>query len=165
MRTALEILIPVGGAIVVLLVVSGRITPTRIARPLGIRVGRRAELPVAIQQGHKLLAAGREQHAYEYLENAIQRFPDDPELRLLYATSLLAIQPKEAIGEAIRDLDLEPDEPVRFSRAANLFAMSLVKRGRQEEALELIEEELPRTKRKEPLERLRGELLDRPKSD
>lgn len=148
-----------------LLVLSGRITPTIVARPLGIRLGRRVELPVAIEQGHKLLAAGREQHAYEYLEKASQRFPDDSEIQFLYATSLLAIKPKEAIGEAIKDIELGPDEPVQFTRAANLFAKSLVERGRQEEALELIEQALPRAKRKEPLERLRGELLDRPKSD
>ena len=165
MPATLEVLIPVGGAIIVLLMLSGRIKPTRIARPLGIRVGRRAELPVAIQQGHKLLAAGREKHAYEYLENAIQRFPNDPELRLLYATSLLAIRPKEAIGEAIKDIELDPDEPVRFTSAANLFAKALVERGRQEEALERIEQALPRAKRKEPLEHLHSELLGTSKSD
>lgn len=165
MRTTLEIVIPVAGAIVVLLVVSGRITSTRIARPLGIRMGRRLELPVAIAQGHKLLAAGREQRAYEYLENAFQRFPGDLEIRLLYATSLLAIRPKEAIGEAIKAIEQDPQETAQPTRAASLFVKSLVERGRQEEALELIENELPRTKRKEPLERLRGELLDKPKSD
>lgn len=165
MRTILEVVILAAGVVILLLILSGRITATVVARPLGIRLGRRLELPAAIYQGHRLLAAGREQDAYRFLEKEIQHFPDDPEIRLLYATSLLAIKPKEAIGKAIKAIEQDQHETAQPTRAASLFVRFLVERGCQEEALKLIEQALPRAKRKKPLERLRGELLDRPKSD
>lgn len=57
-----------------------------------------------------------------------------------------------------RALEQEPD--------GETFAVDLAKflseRGRQTEALEVIAEALEQTERREPLERLRSELLDQP---
>lgn len=233
MRTTLEFLIPVAAAIVVLLVLSGHLKPKAIVRPLGMRMGRRLELPVVIEQGRRLLAAEREQRAYEYLEKWIQRFPDDPDLRLLWATSLSEVRPQEAVPEVVKAIEMDPDEPIRLTRAAGIaftmgdvetarsyatrakelapsnfplqanllnldshfaalegkdelaekgfrlaieqepdgetFAVDLCQfladRDRRPEALEVIDEALPHSRRRESLERLRGELLGEAVSD
>ncbi|MGN6587967.1 MAG: tetratricopeptide repeat protein [Solirubrobacterales bacterium] len=191
---------------------------------------RRKERTAAIKWGRKLFAAGREQEAYEFLQKAVQEFPDDPEIRLLYATSLLAVRPADAVPEIIKAIDMGPSEPIRLTNAAGIlfkmgqvetarsyaarakelasrdfvfmpylinldshfaalegndelaeegfrlavkrepdgetFAVDLAsflsKRGRQEEALEVIDKALPQTKRPEPLERLRRDLLSNP---
>lgn len=143
-----------------------------------------------------------------------------------YATSLLAINPEDAVAEAAKAVELDPDEPIRLTRAANMLfnmgqidrarsyvarakelakpdflfypallnldghlaaidgndelaeerlrlaverepsggmlavdlAKFLAERGRQEEALEVIDEALTLAEHKEPLQRLRGEL-------
>jgi tetratricopeptide (TPR) repeat protein len=198
-----------------------------------IRRKQKKELAAAIERGHRLIAGGGDRQAFEFLEQASQQFPEDPELRLLYATSLLAIRPKDAIPETVKAIELDPDEPVRLARAANLlfnmgqietarsyakrakekvtpdfwfypellnldghfaaldgddelaeerlraamdrepeggmFAVDLskflAKRGRHEEALEIVDQALTRSKRKESLEQLRGELLGEAKAD
>ncbi|MGN6255345.1 MAG: hypothetical protein ACTHO8_10275 [Solirubrobacterales bacterium] len=187
----------------------------------------RKELTAAIDQGHRLIAGGSEQAAFEFAQKAAQQFPDDPEIRLIYATSLLPIRPEDAVSEAIKAIELDPDEPMRLTRAANLlfnmgrverarsysarakelaqpdflfypellnldghfaaldgndesaeeylrlamerepnrgmFAVDLANflssRDRREEALEVIDQALTRTERKEPLERLRSEMV------
>jgi Flp pilus assembly protein TadD len=187
------------------------------------------ELAAAIDRGHRLFATGQEQEAVEFLQEAVHRFPDDPEIRLHYGISLLAVRPEDAPSEIIKAVELGPDDPIRLTRAAGtllnmghvepardyvnrakelappkfllasylinldshfaalegndelaeegfrlaleqepdgaMFAVDLAqflaKRDRQPEALEVIESTLPQTKRKDPLERLRSELLDK----
>jgi len=185
------------------------------------------ELAEATRRSLRLVAEGRNEEAYDFLEQAVQRFPEDPAIRLQYATTLLAIRPNEAVSEVIKAIDLDPNEPMRLTGAAGILfkmgdvetarlyatrakelappdfsfmpylinldahfaalegkddqaeegfrdaveqepdgeifavdlAQFLAKRGRQPEALEIIDTTLPLTKRKEPLERLRSELL------
>lgn len=188
---------------------------------------KKREAAAAADQGLRLLAKGRRQEAYAFLERAVHRFPDDPDVRMHYADSLLAVRPQDAIPEITKAIELGPDEPIRLTRAAGIlfkmgqvetarsyatrakdlaspdflfmpylvnldshfaalegkddvaeegfrlaveqepdgetFAVDLAKflsdRDRQEEALAVIDQALPRTPRKEPLERLRSELL------
>jgi len=75
----------------------------------------------AIDHGHKLFAARQEQDAFEFLEEAVQRFPEDPEIRLLYATILLAFRPDDVAAEAAKAVDLGPDDPALLVRAAHLL--------------------------------------------
>lgn len=185
------------------------------------------ELAAATDTSLKLLAEFRAQEAFEYLAEAVQRFPSDPELRLLYGTSLLAVRPEDGVSETIKAIELDPDNPMRLARAAGIlfkmgrvdtarsyvarakrlappnflfapdliyldshfaaldgnddvaekgfrlalkqepsgemFAFDLAKflaeRGRRAEALHVIDEALPRAKQREPLDRLRDELL------
>lgn len=188
---------------------------------------RRKDVAAANAHGLRLLAERRRQDAYEFLAGAVQKFPDEPEIRLHYATSLLAVRPADAVDEAIKAIELDPDEPIRLTRAASLLfslndiqtaraytmrakeladhefsfypelinldghfaaldgkdelaekdfreaverepdgemfavdlALFLAKRGRQPEALKVIDNALPLTERKDPLEDLRSELL------
>jgi tetratricopeptide (TPR) repeat protein len=79
------------------------------------------KLASAIEQGHRLIAAGREQEAYEFLEKGIQEFPDDPEIRLLWGTTLLGVRPQDAAPGIVRAIELGPDEPGRLTRAAGIL--------------------------------------------
>jgi Flp pilus assembly protein TadD len=57
----------------------------------------------------------------EFLEQAVRRFPEDPELRLLCATVLLAIRPDEVAAEASKAAALAPDDPGTLVRAGHLL--------------------------------------------
>lgn len=185
------------------------------------------ELDRAISHAGRLLSERRDHENLEFLEEAIQRFPDNAEIRLLYATALLASQPDEVASEVVKAVDLSPNDPTILVRAASLMlnrdeteaarsyaerarelaepnfvlegglarlegifasfdnnyelaekklrfavktdpefytfvrdlARVLQARGRQAEAIEVIDQALPRVKKKENLERLRRELL------
>lgn len=80
------------------------------------------QLATAIARGHRLIAEDGEQTAFEFLQKAIQQFPDDPEIGLLYATtSLLPNRPQDAVSETLKAIELDPDEPIRLTPAANLL--------------------------------------------
>jgi Flp pilus assembly protein TadD len=187
------------------------------------------ELDRAISHAGRLLSERRDQENLEFLEEAVQQFPDSAEIQLLYATALLADRPDAVASEVEKAVDLTPNDPTILVRAASLmlnrgeteatrsyterarqlaepdfvlegglarlegvlaayennyelaekklrfaveadpefytFARDLARvlleaRGQQAEAVEVIDQALPRVKKKEPLERLRSELLD-----
>lgn len=89
------------------------------------------ELTAAIARGRELRKLGRDpEQALEFLEEAVQRFPEDPELRLLNATVLLALRPDDVAAEAAKAAELAPDDPGTLVRAGHL----LLGRGDLEEA-------------------------------
>lgn len=188
---------------------------------------KKKEAAAAAARGLRLLAERKHEEAYAFLQEEVQRFPDEPDIRMHYAHSLLAIRPEDAVPEIIKAIEMGPDEPVRLTRAAGIlfkmgevetarsyttcakelappnfsfkayllnldshfaalegkdesaeegfrlameqepegetFAVDLAQfladRDRLPEALEVIDEALPRARRREPLERLRGELV------
>lgn len=78
-----------------------------------------------IQRGRELLVAGSQDEARAYLAEAVDRFPDSAEIRLLYASTLLAIRPENGVREVRTAIELDPDEPNRLARAADLmFSMA-----------------------------------------
>jgi len=81
----------------------------------------RKELTAAIGQSRKFLLSGRHQENFEFLQGAVQRFADDPEIRLLYATVLLEYQPDRVAAEAVKAAELGPDNPRILVRAAQLM--------------------------------------------
>lgn len=191
---------------------------------------------VAAARGLQFLAERKHGEAYAFLQEDVQRFPDDADIRMHYAHSLLATRPDEAIPEIKKAIETDPDEPVRLTRAAGIvfklgdvetarsyahrakelappnfpfeaylinlinldshfaalegkdelaeegfrlaveqepdgetFAVDLARfladHDRLSEALEVIDEALPRAGRREPLERLRDELLGEAEPD
>lgn len=194
---------------------------------------KRKEAAVAAARGLQLLAERKHGEAYAFLQEDVQRFPDDADIRMHYAHSLLATRPDEAIPEIKKAIETDPDEPVRLTRAAGIvlklgdvetarsyanrakelappnfpfeaylinlnshfavlegkdesaeegfrlaieqepdgetfaadLAQFLADRDRLPEALEVIEEALPRAGRREVLERLRGQLLGETEPD
>lgn len=92
---------------------------------------KRKEVTAAAQRGLRLIAEGRHEEAYGVLEQAVQRFPNDPEIRLHYATTLLAIRPADAVPEVIKAIEMDPDEPIRLTGAAGiLFKMGHIEKAR-----------------------------------
>ena len=69
------------------------------------------ELTAAIEQGRELLQERKEPEALEFLEEAVRRFPEDPQIRLFYATILLAFRPEDVATEAAKAVELDPDNP------------------------------------------------------
>lgn len=83
---------------------------------------KRKELAAAIAKGRELRKLGRDpDQASEFLEEAIQRFPENAELRLLNATVLTAIRPDDVIAEIAKAVELAPDDPGTLVRAGHLL--------------------------------------------
>lgn len=74
-----------------------------------------------IRRAQRLLADGRDAENLQLLERAVTRFPEDPEIRLLYATALVPFRPGEAPWQAATAIQLDPDSPSRLTRAASLL--------------------------------------------
>lgn len=79
------------------------------------------EPAAAIDRGRKLHVSGHPEETFEFLQKAIRQFPDDPELRLLYATILLVFKPEDVAAEASKAVDLSPHDPLILVRAAHLM--------------------------------------------
>lgn len=79
-------------------------------------------LAAAITRGRELQRSGRDpEEALEFLKEAVQRFPESPEIQLLYATVLLVFNPDEVAAEVSKAVELGPDDPVILVRAGHLL--------------------------------------------
>jgi Tfp pilus assembly protein PilF len=90
----------------------------------------RKELIGAIEHGRRLLVDREYEDARNFLEGALQRFPKDAEIRMLYATILLEFRPNDVASEAAKAVDLDQDNPAILVSGGQL----LLKRGRIEDA-------------------------------
>jgi Flp pilus assembly protein TadD len=72
---------------------------------------RKRELFLARERAKELLLAKNKQEALEFLEQAVQEFPIDAEIRLRYATILLAFRPDDVAAEAAKAAELGFDDP------------------------------------------------------
>lgn len=76
------------------------------------RTWEKRKLAATIARARKLRELGRDpDQALEFLEEAVRRFPQDPELRLLTATVLLALRPDDVAAEVNKAAELAPDDP------------------------------------------------------
>ena len=75
----------------------------------------------AIEKAQRLLGNRQFEEALAFLQVVVEQFPDDPEIRLLYATSLLAVPNADVAGEIIKAIGLDLDDPVRLIRAAAML--------------------------------------------
>lgn len=90
----------------------------------------RKELATAIKRARWLLTDGNNLENYQFLQEAVEQFPTDPELRLLYATILLEFRPKDVASQASKAVHLAPHDPQILVRAAHL----MFNRGEVEDA-------------------------------
>jgi Flp pilus assembly protein TadD len=153
---------------------------------------RRKELNADVEKAQKLLMAGKTKEVFDFLVPAVDKHPNDPELRLLYATMLMEFRPDEVGTEALKALAIGPDDPIFLTRIALVraregkdevaearyrsavldepentpFAVDLARfltnRGRREEAIAVIDEALPRVRDKDRLREQRDELTPSP---
>lgn len=80
------------------------------------------ELSAAIAHSRQLLAEKRHKENLKYLEEGVaETFPEDPEIRLLYGTVLLEANPTVGLSEISKSVELDPDEPIRLTRAARIM--------------------------------------------
>jgi Flp pilus assembly protein TadD len=74
-----------------------------------------------VERARDLLRQRRDQENLALLTDAVERFPDHPEIRMLYATTLIPSRPDDAVWEAATAIQLDPDDPWRLTRAASLM--------------------------------------------
>jgi Tfp pilus assembly protein PilF len=91
---------------------------------------RRKEVAAIVARGREFLRSGPDEEASEFTESAVQRFPDDPEVRLIHATILLGVRPDLVAVEAAKAAELGPDDPAVLVHAGHL----LLNRGDEEAA-------------------------------
>lgn len=91
--------------------------PHRIRREVKEQI-RKEEAWPTIQRGRDLFFHGPEDEATEFLEEAVQRFPDNAEIRLLYGFILLPCHREDGVREVRRAVELDPYESWYLIRAA-----------------------------------------------
>lgn len=85
---------------------------------------RNQRLTEAVEQGHRLVRARDDQATFEFLEKAVREFPEDPEIRLLYAVILLALRPDDVGEEAAKAVELGCNDAGSLVRAASLLVFA-----------------------------------------
>lgn len=83
--------------------------------------GKKERLAEAIERASRLFGARDSQDAFEFLERAIQEFPDDPRLRVLYASILVGFRMDDVGKEAAKAAELGSDDPGVLVRAGSLL--------------------------------------------
>jgi HEAT repeat protein len=101
-----------------------------LEKALGIRGSRQGRLNEAIYLARGFFLTKSGQEALGFLEEAMQEFPDDPQLRINYASILLEFRPEDVIAEAAKAAELAADDPATLVRAGHL----LLNRGDRETA-------------------------------
>lgn len=74
-----------------------------------------------VDRARRLLDQGADEESLRLLRDAIEQFPDDPEIRLLYGTALVPSHPEDAPWQLATAIKLDPDDPWRLTRAASLL--------------------------------------------
>ena len=85
------------------------------------RVLARLDVADATELAQRLLIERDYDGLRRFADRAVERFPGDPELRLLYGTSLVDHRPEDAPQEIARAIALDPSDPERVYRAASLL--------------------------------------------
>jgi len=78
-------------------------------------------LSETVERAEQLLLDERDAENLKFVEDAIERFPQDPEVRLLYGTALVPFRPEEAPWQLATAIKLDMDNPWRLTRAACLL--------------------------------------------
>lgn len=88
----------------------------------GLELNKKKKAWPTIERGRQLLLDGDEDEKLTFFNQAIRRFPEDAEIRFLYASVLQTLRPDDAVSETIKAVELDPDEPSRLTRAAYLMS-------------------------------------------
>jgi tetratricopeptide (TPR) repeat protein len=74
-----------------------------------------------VERARWLLDEGRDVENLDLLSRAVDRYPEDPEIRLLYGISLIPSRPHDAPWQLATAIKLDPDDPSRLVRAASML--------------------------------------------
>jgi Flp pilus assembly protein TadD len=87
-----------------------------------MRFGRHPSGEEVLRQAQGLLTSGRWGEYLALTRRAVERFPDDPDLRLEHATALQDAEPEQARREALHAVSLDQaGDAVRLTRAAGVL--------------------------------------------
>jgi thioredoxin-like negative regulator of GroEL len=78
-------------------------------------------LTETIQHAQDLLRKERYEENFALLTDAVERFPEDPEVRLLYGTMLVMFRPQDAAREIATAISFNTADPYRLTRAAQML--------------------------------------------
>jgi Flp pilus assembly protein TadD len=78
-------------------------------------------LTETIQHAKELLRDERHEENLAFLTEAVERFPKDPEVRLLYGTLLVMFRPEDAAWEIATAISFDTTDPYRLTRAAQML--------------------------------------------
>lgn len=82
---------------------------------------RQRERTEAVLRGRQLVIEGDDRATFEFLEDAVEKFPDDPELRILLASINLEFRPDEVASQATEAAQLGAADPMIQVRAGHLL--------------------------------------------
>lgn len=94
----------------------------RAAWQEALALNRKRKVWPTIQHGRHLLVDGDFDEALHFLSQAAHDFPDNAELHCLYASVLEDMRPDDAALEAMKAVDLEPNDPSLLTRIAYIMA-------------------------------------------
>jgi tetratricopeptide (TPR) repeat protein len=82
---------------------------------------KKRELTAVMERGKDLFMEEPGQESFEFLEDAVKRFPNDAELRLLFASIHLEFQPQLVASQAAKAAELGADDAGIQVRAGHLM--------------------------------------------
>ena len=92
-----------------------------VSKTMRVRGEEQRKLAAAIGRGRRLFSTGRKREALDFLERAVEQFPEDAEIRWLYAASLWVFRPDEVAEQAAKAVALAPGDPSILVRAGILL--------------------------------------------
>jgi len=82
---------------------------------------RKRERAEAVERARDLIIEQDNQATFEFLEDAVERFPEDPELRVSLASIYLEFRPDQVRAQAAKAAELGADNPSIQVRAGHLL--------------------------------------------
>lgn len=79
------------------------------------------ERAAAVVRARNLIIEGDDQATYEFLEDAVERFPEDAELRVSLASIYLEFRPDQVRLQAVKAAELGADDPTIQVRAGSFL--------------------------------------------
>lgn len=82
---------------------------------------RRRERAAVVARGRQLFADDDDQATLEFLDDAVARFPEEPEIWVLLASASLQVRPETVASSATKAVELGADDPSIQVRAGHLL--------------------------------------------
>lgn len=81
----------------------------------------RKKQAAAVAHGRQLLSEARYEENLRFLGGVMEEFDESAEIRLLYGICLLDAQPRAALSEIAKAVEMDPKEPILLARAARIM--------------------------------------------
>jgi tetratricopeptide (TPR) repeat protein len=95
--------------------------PGEVVQVRFTRRNRGRELATVIECGRKLIRQGEDQKALELLEEAVHRFPESAEIRMMLVTVYRELRPEDVVAQIAKAVELGADDPAIQVRAGHVL--------------------------------------------